>query len=629
MAGSSAWNQPPPVLAQSSDLRDTRYTFNSAFSYLFAAGCSAYVAAHSPALSAYVDVSQSAAQLLGPGAYGAAALLGIMGAASLAGASKRKRKAREWQQELTEPKRQLLGLPRQLPGAPATPPAQQKPAGPLTPVRPSPSSISLSPPLRATALKPPGTPSQTALPKPVEAFTPPTQHGLRLATGASPNRASTITTPSSGSRVINTPEQLKPYLEALEMTFAHPATPEMGFSGYSMGFPAPPSSAPRDATNAGMAMGQHAPTYRPSLQPKRGLAAPTAEGGRLELSPPEALDALLAKLHCSRRTLEVWTGRLREWLAHDLLQPLAAIIKHGHQDVQKAAAKLGWSGVELSPLGAVNGSSDSSGVVVAARAAAARAAEDAPAAAMRQTLVDALTRGQQPAEQLSLCLLAVSRYQRVGALLKGEQPRGILPPCPQGYIASRIRQLAEGSCVHDFEWNGGGEWNGHPWKAGELPTDTTLIFYLFAAFIEAPRWEWPVQEWNAATGLSRDGPLYVGVLPDRRPAAYQAVLGVIPDKLDFRGGMSVLLGSRLGQAASTSQPEAGPWLTLALEGRVALTVCSYHSLFHTILLFLQNAKLNSGAVIGGRTLSYMGLSKVLRPVAPVLDTFKGHWFGLL
>ena len=38
--------------------------------------------------------------------------------------------------------------------------------------------------------------------------------------------------------------------------------------------------------------------------------------------------------------------------------------------------------------------------------------------------------------------------------------------------------------MHDFEWNGGGSWNGHPWKAGELPTDTTLLFYLFAAFVE-------------------------------------------------------------------------------------------------------------------------------------------------
>ena len=65
---------------------------------------------------------------------------------------------------------------------------------------------------RATALKPPGTPSQTALPKPVEAFTPPNQQGTGLATGVSPGRGATIRTPSSGGRIVNTPEQLKPYL---------------------------------------------------------------------------------------------------------------------------------------------------------------------------------------------------------------------------------------------------------------------------------------------------------------------------------------------------------------------------------------------------------------------------------
>ena len=75
------------------------------------------------------------------------------------------------------------------------------------------------------------------------------------------------------------------------------------------------------------------------------------------------------------------------------------------QDVQKAAAKLGWSGVQLQPLGGHIGNGTSSGLVVAAGAAAARAAEEAPAAAMLQTLVDALARGQQPAEQLSACLM--------------------------------------------------------------------------------------------------------------------------------------------------------------------------------------------------------------------------------
>ena len=37
---------------------------------------------------------------------------------------------------------------------------------------------------------------------------------------------------------------------------------------------------------------------------------------------------------------------------------------------------------------------------------------------------------------------AVNRYQWLAALLKGEQPGGLLPPAPRGYVASRLQQLA-------------------------------------------------------------------------------------------------------------------------------------------------------------------------------------------
>ena len=42
----------------------------------------------------------------------------------------------------------------------------------------------------------------------------------------------------------------------------------------------------------------------------------------------------------------------------------------------------------------------------------------------------------------------------------------------------------------DFEWNKGGDFAGKPWST-ELPTDSALVLFLFAAFVEAPHWEWP------------------------------------------------------------------------------------------------------------------------------------------
>ena len=78
---------------------------------------------------------------------------------------------------------------------------------------------------------------------------------------------------------------------------------------------------------------------------------------------------------------------------------------------------------------------------------------------------------------------AVLQYQRLAALLRGDHPRGLLPPVPRGYIAFRLRDLAVGSCVGQFTWNSGGAWLGKPWSP-ELLTDSALVFYLFAAFLE-------------------------------------------------------------------------------------------------------------------------------------------------
>ena len=80
------------------------------------------------------------------------------------------------------------------------------------------------------------------------------------------------------------------------------------------------------------------------------------------------------------------------------------------------------------------------------------------------------------------CVQAVNTYQQLATLLRGEQPKGLLLPAPRGYVASRVRTLADGAVVHEFQWAGGGQWAGKPWSA-ELPTDTALLLFLFSAFL--------------------------------------------------------------------------------------------------------------------------------------------------
>lgn len=124
-------------------------------------------------------------------------------------------------------------------------------------------------------------------------------------------------------------------------------------------------------------------------------------------------------------------------------------------------------------------------------------------------------------QETMACLHAVHGYCRLAALLRGEAPRGLLPPCPLGYVASRVRELAQGSCMQAFRWDGGGGWAGRAWSE-ELPTDSALLLYLVAAFLEAPGWAFSVEE--PASSL----PLYLGQLPQRPAHGYFAVLAARP-----------------------------------------------------------------------------------------------------
>lgn len=89
-----------------------------------------------------------------------------------------------------------------------------------------------------------------------------------------------------------------------------------------------------------------------------------------------------------------------------------------------------------------------------------------------------------------LWLQAIHQYQQLLLLLQGEQPRHLLPACPQGYLIARVRALAEGPCMTAFTWNSGGGWSHKPWS-NELPTDSALVLYLFSAFLEVSGFLFP------------------------------------------------------------------------------------------------------------------------------------------
>lgn len=73
---------------------------------------------------------------------------------------------------------------------------------------------------------------------------------------------------------------------------------------------------------------------------------------------------------------------------------------------------------------------------------------------------------------------------------------------------------------------------------------------------------------------------------------------------------------------------AQPRFTFIMQADPVLTVCSHVGVFHSILLFLRYVQLNRYAQLGGRTLDYLNVSKVLRSHEPLYNLFAGKWFGL-
>ncbi|KAI3431517.1 hypothetical protein D9Q98_004567 [Chlorella vulgaris] len=335
--------------------------------------------------------------------------------------------------------------------------------------------------------------------------------------------------------------------------------------------------------------------YRPSAVPSSSRAAlPTTADGKLGPSTLEAKRALLARLQMTERSLEDGTEQLREWLSSSVLNPLLRALSSTHTAVTDAAARLGWQGIQLQPLG---------------RGGLQRnqADDEVVVGQLREQLLTRVRSlgGMQVAPEVSACLEATNAYGRLSALLRGEAPAGLLPPTPQAYIVDRVQELAAGSCMKAFEWSGGGHWGGKPWSS-ELPTDSALVFYLFAAFLAAPQWLFTQEDATAISGLS--GTLYLGKLPSKPVAGW---VGVLPSRPPPSPKGTALVGLQL----ATQQP----LLALIVAGESLYAASGATALLQVLLLFLQLCDRELDGSLGGRHLHHLQLDAVLKAAQPRFD----------
>ncbi|KFK43108.1 hypothetical protein AALP_AA1G081100 [Arabis alpina] len=322
--------------------------------------------------------------------------------------------------------------------------------------------------------------------------------------------------------------------------------------------------------------------------------------------------------------IEYWRDRLRQWCSSVLLKPLLNKVETSHIQVMQTASKLGVN-VTVTQVGSdlpTNGAATT--VLPVDRTNGWQPSysldEDALLYQLRATLVQTIDASmqklrtenqqfqqQQQQQQAALipvmqeCVDAISEHQRLQGLMKGEWVKGLLPrsSIPADYTVQRIRELAEGTCVKNYEYNGRADTRDRNKKWSlEPPTDSHLLLYLFCAFLEHPKWMLHLDPSSYTGTQASRNPLFLGVLPpkERFPEKYIAVVSGVPSTL--HPGACVL-------AVDKQSP---PTFALYWDKKVQFTLQGRTALWDSMLLMCHRIKVGYGGVVRGMNLGSSALN---------------------
>ncbi|BFG34374.1 hypothetical protein CerSpe_206480 [Prunus speciosa] len=444
----------------------------------------------------------------------------------------------------------------------------------------------------------------------------------------SPGVDSVVSTPWSSKRAstreIMSEEKFERFLaevdEKITESAGKLATPPPTIRGFGA---ASPSSANTSGTT------RSTPLRPVRMSPGSQKFTTPPKKGEGELPPPMSMEE---SIHAFERLgiypqIEQWRDSLRQWFSSVLLNPLLNKIETSHIQVIQAAAKLGVS-ISISQVG-----SDLPTARTATVSSNDRTKEWQPTLTLdedglmhqlRATLVQAIDASASKLPQANLqqtpqqnplvpimqeCVDAITEHQRLHALMKGELVKGLLPQSSirAEYTVQRIRELAEGTCLKNYEYLGSGEVydkKHNKWTL-ELPTDSHLLLYLFCAFLEHPKWMLHVDPASYAEARSSKNPLFLGVLPpkERFPEKYIAVVSGVPSAL--HPGASVLVVGR----------QSPPVFAMYWDKKLQFSLQGMTALWDSILLLCHRIKVEYGGIVRGMHLSSSALS-----ILPVLES---------
>ncbi|CAN1182607.1 Transmembrane protein 209 [Linum perenne] len=446
-----------------------------------------------------------------------------------------------------------------------------------------------------------------------------------LPTGqSSPGMDSAVSTPWSNKRAssakeITTEEELEKFLADVDARITESAgkhtTPPPTVRGFGI---LSPSNVATPTNTSGTARSTPLRPVRMSPGSQKFTTPP--KKGEGDLPPPMSMEeSIEAFTHLGiYPQIEQWRDSLRQWFSSVLLSPLINKIETSHVQVMQTAADLGIA-ITVSQVGnSVTGDTPATLSSIDGKEwqAAFTIDEDGRLHQLRASLVHAIdasasnfnqfNKQQSPQQNpmapiLQKCLDAVTEHQKLGALMRGEWGKGLLPysNVREDLMVQRIRELAEGTCVKNYEYIGTGEACEPKNKKRnlDLPTDSHLLLYLFCAFLEHPKWMLHVDPTSYAGAQSSKNPLFLGVVPpkERFPEKYIAVVSAVPSTL-HPGACILVMGK---QSPPVFALYWDKMQQLSLQGRTAL--------WDSIIVMCHRIKVGYGSVVRGMHLGSSAL----------------------
>ncbi|CAK8575935.1 unnamed protein product [Lathyrus sativus] len=429
----------------------------------------------------------------------------------------------------------------------------------------------------------------------------------------------------SSANKITSEESLEQFLAEVDERITESAgklsTPPPSVPGFGI---ASPNTVTGSANNSGAK--RRTPLRPVRMSPgSQKFNTPPKKGESGDLPPPMSMEeAIEAFDHLGvYPQIEQWRDQLRQWFSSVLLNPLIHKIDTSHVQVMQAAARLGIS-ITVNQVGNDALSTGTASTLPSIDKTqdwqpTVTLNEDGLLHQLHSTLVQAIeaskSNPQQPPQQSHLipimqdCVDAITEHQRLQALVKGEWVKGLLPQSSvrADYTVQRIRELAEGTCLKNYEYLGSGEVydkKNKKWTL-ELPSDSHLLLHLFCAFLEHPKWMLHADAMSYAGAQSSKNPLFLGVLPpkERFPEKYISVVSSVPSVL--HPGACILVVGKQGPPIFALYWDKK--LQLSLQGRTAL--------WDSILILCHKIKVGYGGIVRGMHLGASALS-----ILPVMET---------